>query len=235
VRVAALYDVHGNVHALEAVLADVEREGADVILFGGDLGWGPFPRETVELARSLSQAEFVRGNADEMSSPEAMGEAYADRRAFVVGRLDQEQVDWLETRPFSWSADDTLFVHANPKDIETPYFEWSSEEKLAAALTDVPESRVVSGHVHMQSNRAVGDKEWTCAGSVGFPHEDEPGAYWALLVDGVPQFRRTAYDTECAAAAVRSSGHPWAERYAAEIVRPETPATARATWGAALA
>jgi predicted phosphodiesterase len=232
VRVAALYDVHGNVHALEAVLTDLQREGVDVILFGGDLAWGPFPKATLELARSLPNAEFVRGNADEMNSMEATSEEFAERRAFVVGQLDDEQIDWLETRPFSWSADDTLFVHANPRDIETPYFEWSAEEKLAAALADVAESRVVSGHVHMQSNRAVGDKEWTCAGSVGFPYEDEPGAYWVLLVDGAPQFRRTDYDVELAAAAVRESGHPWAERYAAEIVRPQTPASVRETWGA---
>ena len=231
-RVAALYDVHGNVHALGAVLADLERDGVDVILFGGDLAWGPFPSETLELARAFPTAEFVRGNADELNSLEAVSQEFADRRAFVVGRLDEEQIEWLETRPFSWSADDTLFVHANPRDIDTPYFEWSPEEKLAEAMADVAESRVVSGHVHMQSNRSIGAKEWTCAGSVGFPYEDEPGAYWTLLVDGAPQFRRTVYDVELAAAATRRSGHPWAERYAAEITRPQTPATVRATWGA---
>src|SRR4051794_9974303 len=99
-RVAALYDVHGNVHALEAVLADVEHEGVDVILFGGDLAWGPFPRETLELARSLPDAEFVRGNADETSSPTFPRDA---RRAFVLARLEDKQVEWLETRSFSWS------------------------------------------------------------------------------------------------------------------------------------
>jgi predicted phosphodiesterase len=232
VRIAALYDVHGNVHALEAVLADVEHEGVDVVLFGGDLAWGPFPRETVELARSLSNAEFVRGNADEMNSPEATSEEFEDRRAFVVERLDEEQIEWLETRPFSWSADDTLFVHANPRDIETPYFEWSPEEKLVEAMADVAESRVVSGHVHMQCDRAVGDKHWTCAGSVGMPYEAAPGAYWLLLVDGVPEFKRTDYDREAAATAVRSSGHPLAQELADEnILHVPSPAEVRATWG----
>ena len=138
-----------------------------------------------------------------------------------------------ESRPFSWSADDTIYVHANPLDVETPYFEWSPEEELAEAMADVAESRVVSGHVHMQCDRAVGDKHWTCAGSVGMPYEeDEPGAYWALLVDGMPQFRRTDYDRERAAAAVRASGHPLAEELAAEnILRVPTRAEARTAMG----
>lgn len=225
-RIAALYDVHGNVHALEAVLAEVAREPVDVVLFGGDLAWGPFPRETVDLARSVPNAEFVRGNADELSTIED------DRKTFVVSHLDDEHVEWLESRQFSWSADDTLYVHANPRDIETPYFEWSPEEVLAEAMADVVESRLVSGHVHMQSDRAVGDKHWTCAGSVGMAYEEAPGAYWAHLVDGVPEFRRTDYDRVRAAEAVRRSGHPLAEELADEnILRVPTRAEARAAMG----
>jgi predicted phosphodiesterase len=232
VRIAALYDVHGNVHALEAVLADAEREGVEVILFGGDLALGPFPRESVELARSLPKAEFVRGNADELNSPEAMSEEFAGRRAFLLERLDEEQVEWLETRPFSWSGDDTLFVHANPRDIDTPYFEWSPDETLAEAMAGVVETRVVSGHVHMQCDRAVGDRHWTCAGSVGMPYEDAPGAYWLLLVDGIPEFKRTDYDRETAAAAVRASGYPSAHELADEnILRVPSRAEVRAVWG----
>jgi predicted phosphodiesterase len=225
VRVAALYDVHGNLHALEAVLAEVEREGVDVVLFGGDLAWGPFPRETLELARSVPSAEFIRGNADELDRIDESDE----RRAFVVERLADGQAQWLSSLPFSWSADDALYVHANPSDTQEPYFEWSTDETFAAALEGVAEARVVSGHVHMQSNRRVGGKEWTCAGSVGFPYEEQPGAYWTLLVDGVPAFRRTDYDRERAAAAVRESGHPLANEYAEEnILRVPSRAEARA-------
>ena len=63
-RIAALYDVHGNLPALEAVLAELERELVDEVVFGGDLTWGPLPRETLELVRSVDNASFVRGNAD---------------------------------------------------------------------------------------------------------------------------------------------------------------------------
>lgn len=231
-RIAALYDVHGNVHALEAVLADVEREDVDVVLFGGDLAWGPFPLETIDLARSVDNAEFIRGNADELFANDPVLPEYSDRYAFFVEHVDDQRIGWLRGTPFSRSADDTLFVHANPLDNETPYFEWSRDEVLTAALDGVAESRVVSGHVHMQSNRAVGDKEWTCAGSVGYPYEVEPGAYWALLSDGVPEFRRTEYDLEQAVAAIRTSGHPLRTELVETIMRPPSPAHVRATWGA---
>jgi len=225
-RVAALHDVHGNVFALEAVLG--ELGDVDVVLFGGDLAWGAFPKETLDLARSVPDAEFIRGNADEMDDPDFPRDA---RREFVAEQLGEADIAWLVSRPFSWSADDTLYVHANPKETQTPYFAWSRPAKLAAALDGVAESRVVSGHVHVQSNTRVGDKEWTCAGSVGYPYENEPGAYWTLLVDGVPEFRRTAYDIDRATAAVRASGHPLAAEYADEIARPTTPEEVQATWG----
>jgi len=229
VRVAALYDVHGNVRALEAVLRDLGRERVDVVLFGGDLAWGPYPRETFELARSLANAKFIRGNADEISTIDTTDA----RRDFVLGHLGEDDAHWLQSRPFSWSADDTLYVHASPRDTETPYFAWSPPEILAAALDGVAESRVVSGHVHMQTDVRVGTKHWTCAGSVGFPYEDEPGAYWTLLVDGMPEFRRSDYDVDAAAAGIRKSGHPRAHEYADMIERPMTAAEVRATWGAA--
>jgi predicted phosphodiesterase len=222
-RIAALYDVHGNIDALEAVLA--EAGDADVLLFGGDIAWGPFPRRTLDLVRSLPKAEFIRGNADEANGLDE------DRARFVRDELGEENVRWLESLPFSRSVDDTLFVHANPRDTEEPYFAWSPQEKLAAALDGVAESRVVSGHVHMQSNVTVGDKQWTCAGSVGYPYEGERGAFWALLADGSPEFRRTDYDVERTAAAIRSSGHPLAETYAKELLDPISPEEVRATWG----
>jgi putative phosphoesterase len=232
-RVAALYDVHGNVEALEAVLEAVDREGVDAVVFGGDLAWGPFPRATIELARSVANAAFILGNADELFAHAVVRPDLAERHAFVVEHVDDEALEWLASRPFSWSADDTLYVHANPRDTVTTYFEWSPDEVLAAALDGVDESRVVSGHVHMQSDRRVGDKRWICAGSVGMPYEDEPGAYWTLLADGVPSFRRSEYDLEHAAAAVRASGFPNADELADEnILRVPSPAHVRATWGA---
>ena len=209
-RVAALYDVHGNLPALEAVLADVEAEGVDAIVFGGDIASGPFPRETVDLVRSLD-AVSIQGNADVRPSepPEA---------TWAWEQLSADAAAWLDALPFSWSADDTLYVHANPVDLETTVTVWSSDEKLAGLLEGVSESRVVSGHVHMQFDRRVGGVRWIGAGSVGMPYESLPGAYWTLLEPDRARRVRTGYDLGAAAAAIRTSGYPQAEELAAENV-----------------
>jgi predicted phosphodiesterase len=216
-RIAALYDVHGNVHALEAVLRDVRAESVDRVLFGGDLAAGPLPRETIELARSVPNAEFVLGNADVLSSPSASPEWESARR-WVEGQLDAEQIEWLAALPFAWRADDTLYVHANPVDVDELVTERTPDERVAALLESVTESRVVTGHVHIQFTRRVGEIEWIGAGSVGMPYADGPGAYWALVTPGAVEFRRTEYDLEAAAAAMRASGHPLGASLADENV-----------------
>jgi len=205
VRVAALYDVHGNVHALDAVLA--EAADADVVLFGGDLASGPFPVETIELARSLPNARFVRGNADVLASPAISAEADAARR-WVERQLDDVRLEWLATLPFSQAVDDTLYVHANPVDVEQVVTERTPDNEVAAFLRDVRESRIVTGHVHLQFRRTVAGIEWIGAGSVGYPYEDEWGAYWAIVTPDDVEFRRTDYHREKLGAAVAASGHP---------------------------
>lgn len=213
-KVAALYDVHGNVHALEAVLADVD---ADVVLFGGDLVSGPFPRETLELARALPNAEFILGNADLLTKHLPRPE-WEDARRWVEAQLDEEQVAWLAALPFSWSADDTLYVHANPVDVDAIVTERTPDERVRELLDDVREHRVLTGHVHMQFERVVDATRWVGAGSVGMPYADEPGAYWAVVTPNDVEFRRSEYDLERAAAAIRASGYPGAEELAAENV-----------------
>jgi predicted phosphodiesterase len=214
VRVAALYDVHGNVHALEAVLA--EAGDADVFLFGGDLASGPFPRETIERARELPNAEFVLGNADVLSSP--VPPQWEEARRWVEQQLDEEQIAWLASLPFSWSADDTLYVHANPVDYDAIVTERTSVGRVLELLAGVTERRVVTGHIHIQYEREVDGTDWVGAGSVGMPYADRPGAYWAMVTQDGVEFRRTDYDLEHAAAAIRDSGYPGADEFAAENV-----------------
>jgi Icc-related predicted phosphoesterase len=214
-NVAALYDVHGNVHALEAVLAELGDE--DVVLFGGDLVSGPFPRKTLELARSVPNAEFVLGNADLLTKYLPRPE-WEESRRWVEAQFEREQVDWLAGRPFSWSCDDTLYVHANPVDVDKIVTERTADDRVRELIRDVREHRVVTGHVHMQFERLIDTTRWVGVGSVGMPYADGPGAYWALVrPDGV-EFQRTEYDLERAADAIRTSGYPGAEEFAAENV-----------------
>ncbi|MDX6474529.1 MAG: hypothetical protein QOH95_40 [Gaiellaceae bacterium] len=222
-KVAALYDVHGNVHALEAALAEVD---ADVVLFGGDLVSGPFPRETLELARSVANAEFVLGNADVLSSPSGSPEWEAARK-WVEDQLAADEVSWLASLPFSWRADDTLYVHANPVDVDQIVTVFTPDERVAALLDGVAESRVVTGHVHMQFTRTVGGIAWIGAGSIGMPYAELPGAYWTLVTPDGFEHRRTDYDLEQAAAAIRASGYPTGAQFADEnVLRVPTVAEA---------
>jgi putative phosphoesterase len=219
-RVAALYDIHGNLPALEAVLGEVEREGVDAIVVGGDIASGPpQPREVVELVRSLPNAHCIRGNADRLFDDEFAGD---EGLAWLLERLGDEQAGWLAALPFSVVLDDTLYVHATPLDDTTIVTELTTDEKLAGLLRDVEQPRVVAGHTHMQLERRVGDRLFVNAGSVGWPYEGRAGAYWAMLDQGV-ELRRTDYDLERAAELVRTSAHPRAEEIAAENILVSAP------------
>jgi putative phosphoesterase len=222
-RVAALYDVHGNFHALEAVVAEMEREGVDAIVFGGDIAAGPFPKETVALVRSLD-AICIRGNADWRS-----GEWGAHQ--WVWDQLGEEAGEWLRALPDHTVLDGILFCHATPRsDIEiiTPA---TGDERLAEALAGVDHELVVAGHTHMQQDRRVGRWRFVNPGSVGRPYEDAPGAYWGI-VGGVIDLRRTEYDLEAAAAATRATGHPRAVEVADEnILRVPSREDAIAAFG----
>ena len=228
-RVAALYDIHGNLPALEAVLVEVERERVDAIVVGGDIASGPpQPREVVELVRSLPNAHCIRGNADRLRDREDAGEEGLE---WLLSQLDEERIDWLEGLPFSVVLDDTLYVHSNPKDDTTMVTELTTDEKLAGLLEGVEQRRVVAGHTHMQLERHVGETLFVNAGSVGWPYEGTPGSYWAILDDGV-ELRHTDYDRERTAELVRASGHPRAEEIAAENILVSAPrAEALAVFG----
>jgi putative phosphoesterase len=198
-RVAALYDVHGNLPALEAVLEEVE---ADLILVGGDFVAGPWPSESFRRLLDLGErARFIRGNADrEVVEPrERTGPGPpAGVIEFVRERLSEEQLSFLTKLPLTESVPvdglgDVLFCHATPRDDEELLTRISPDERWLAALQGVDESVVVCGHTHVQFDRRIGEIRVVNSGSVGMPYEAEPGAYWTLLGPEV-EFRRTQYE-----------------------------------------
>jgi len=199
-RVAALYDVHGNLPALEAVLAEAAE--ADLIVAGGDVVGGPFPAETVERLRGLGdRVRWLRGNAErelvEQPPPREAGPPPGELERLRAA-LSDEQVDFVYGLPERVELDveglgRVLFCHATPQndlDIVTPL---TPEERLRRILEGVTVDAVVAGHTHIQEDRRVGGVRWVNAGSVGMPYEDEPGACWALLGPEV-ELRRTEYD-----------------------------------------
>jgi len=236
-RIAAIYDIHGNLPALEAVLAEIEREAPELIVVGGDVAAGPMPRQTIERLMALGdRAHFVRGNADrEMVLALDTGERSAalppaamEQFTWSVGQLNRQHRDFLAsfTPPVTFAVDglgDVVFCHGSPRDEDEIVTAITSDERLARIVADVSQQIVVCGHTHMQFDRRSGAVRVVNAGSVGMPYGD-PGAHWVMLGPDV-SLRRTEYDFDAAAEIIRSGGAPWAEEFIAKNMRQ--PATGK--------
>jgi putative phosphoesterase len=210
-RVAALYDVHGNLPALEAVLAEVEREEPDIVLVGGDVSAGPFPVESLELLRALGdRAVWIRGNADRELQDWPAAQLSEEQLGFLRGLPETAVLEVDELGP-------VLFCHGSPRSDDEILTERSPEARLEAAFAGVRQQVVVHGHTHVAYEREFGLYRIICPGSVGLPYAVAPGAYWGLFgPDYAP--RCTDYDLEAAAERIRASDWPEAERIAAENV-----------------
>jgi predicted phosphodiesterase len=229
-RVAVLCDIHGNVPALRAVLAEVEAAGVDLIVFGGDVAAGPMPVETIELLAGYgSRARFVRGNADRamvesFDRGEGAGQGPASWPASVISRADRDFLSTFEPK-VEVEVDGlgrVICCHAGLDSDEVPIITPATpDEVIAEAVTSASGRLVVGGHTHMQFDRRVAGGRMVNAGSVGRPYADMPGACWALLGPEVV-LRRTVYDFVAAAAAVRRTAFPDREEFAGNIVRPPT-------------
>jgi predicted phosphodiesterase len=221
-RVAALADVHGNAHALAAVLAELEQEKIDLIVFCGDLTWGPMPNETLELVRGLKvPARFVRGNADRMvgAEPGARGvwlaEQHGPEGTKLVNGFERSVVVDVD------GLGPTRFVHGSPRSDEECVTPVTPVERVHEFMDGVPERVVVTAHVHVSYDRELGGVHLIGPGSVGRPYEGEQGARWAILGPGV-DLRRTDYDHDAAAEAFRASGIPDAENDVQALLEPIT-------------
>src|SRR5437763_2097804 len=201
-RVAALYDVHGNLPALEAVLAELD---ADVIVVGGDVAAGPWPAETLERLLALGdRVRWIRGNADrELARPSESTEEGGpppQLMSWMRERLSQDQLDFLGSLPLTETVDvdgtgRVLFCHATPRSDDELLTRISEEARWRSALEGIDADVVVCGHTHVQFDRRFGDVRLVNAGSVGMPYETHPGAYWLAIGPDV-RHRRTDYDTE---------------------------------------
>jgi predicted phosphodiesterase len=212
-RVAALYDVHGNLPALEAALAEVDSEGADALLSGGDLLLGPQPAECLELLRARA-ATFIRGNCDRaVAVAPDREDPWRDRVEWTAGRLSAEQLEFVRGWPEVVSLEvealgPVLFCHGSPRSDEEIVTAITPPKRLDPMLDGVREETVVGGHTHVQFDRRVGDRRLVNAGSVGLPYEGEAGiACWALLGPDV-ELRRAQYDVQRALEALDESGYP---------------------------
>jgi predicted phosphodiesterase len=218
VRVAALYDIHGNLPALEAVLAEVDAERVDAILVGGDIASGPMPAETLGALQSRG-AVFVRGNADRVLDFEGGAggdpEVWRRSRLWVAERLGEAQLRFLAELPLDVVLEvdgfgPVRFCHGSPGSDTETITRLTPDDRLRGLLAGVEERVVLCGHTHVQFDRTVDGIRVMNAGSVGAPYEARPGAYWLLLGPEL-SFRRTLYDVEAAVEQIRATGYPRAE------------------------
>jgi predicted phosphodiesterase len=214
--IALLYDIHGNLVALEAVLADADRAGAGSYALGGDYAsLGPWPRETAELLETLPAVVRIRGNVDRWlrEEPEAPASAQALLAAGLKAAreaLGEDLVARLYDLPVQGELEGMLVCHGSPlSDIESFAPEpQPGEERLLARET---ERTILFGHSHRQFRRAGPSGTLLVnPGSVGAPLDGDTRAAWGLYEDGEISLRRTGYDVERAVAQMRSYGE-WAE------------------------
>jgi putative phosphoesterase len=231
VRVAAISDVHGNPAALEAVLAEVQREQPDAIVFGGDLVSGPFPRATLELLRPLRNAHYVRGNGDRDVLALIEGGLRVDDaspggkvNAWVAPQLTGEDRDFLAAFQDTVVLEveglgETCFCHGSPRSDEEVITHLTPDERLSEYLSDTEQPVVVCGHTHMQFERWSGETRVLNAGSVGMPYQGRRGAFW-LLLGPEPDFRSTDYDVDAFVELIRASSYPEPDDFATILQRP---------------
>ena len=228
-RVAVLADVHGNLPALDAVLAELGDERVELVVSGGDVCAGPMPAEALarlaELAATVPML-WIMGNADrevigawDGSLPADRDDPAARAARFAAARIDRRARDFVASFAVSLAADGVRYCHGSPRSDTEILTAASAPRRVAAALAGVAEPVVVHGHTHHQYDhgRVAG------AGSVGMPYEGRPGAFWAIVDRGRIALRRTAYDLDAAAAAIRATGYPDAEDLLAESLLDPIP------------
>jgi len=235
--IAALYDIHGNLPALEAVLEEIQQLKIDRVVVGGDVLPGPMPRETLECLLNLDiPVDFIYGNGEvavleQMAGrdPAAVPEQHRPIIRWTAQQLDpnlQRSIGaWPRTIRFEVSGlGEVLFCHATPRNENECFTRLTLEDKLLPVFDAVNASMVVCGHTHMQFDRMVGKVRVVNAGSVGMPFGNA-GADWLLLGPHV-ELRHTPYDLENAAARIRATSYPQAQDFAANNVL-QPPAEAK--------
>jgi predicted phosphodiesterase len=229
VRVAAIYDIHGNLPALEAALEEILRAEVDQVVVGGDVVPGPMPRETIRCLQEFGiPTSFIRGNGEaavlaEMEGADvgALPEQAREVIRWTARELQPEERQLLANWPATLrlrirGLGEVLFCHATPRNDTEIFTRLTPEERLLPIFANAHAPLVVCGHTHMQFDRQIGSTRVMNAGSVGMPF-GKPGAYWLMLGPDV-QLRHTHYDLQKAAGRILGTTYPQARDFASRNV-----------------
>jgi predicted phosphodiesterase len=229
-RILALYDIHGNPDALDAVLGDSRAERADVVLVGGDAVPGARAREVLDRLDGLAAPiQWVRGNGERevAAAAAALSESGSDgaERAASTAEVTAAELDAARARelgelPLTQTIDGVLFCHATPRRDDEMLTRLSPPERWAKAMAGISAALVVGGHTHQQDDRIVGSTRFINAGSVGLPYEGDGDARWLWIENGVPTLRRTPYDHVAAGRRMLDTGYPDVESIEGSLIEP---------------
>jgi len=227
--IAAIYDIHGNLPALEAVLATIDERGIETIVVGGDVVLGPMPRECLERLIDLgSRVRFVRGNCDRL-----VVDAFDGRELGGLPSAVQETIRWtarqlgrthrdaLAAFPKSVTSHagglgDVFFCHATARSDDEIFTVRSSDSRVRPMFAGVDQRIIVCGHTHMPFIRLLDEARLVNAGSVGMPYGGV-GAHWLMLGGDITPVT-TDYALEAAADRIRATSYPGAEAFARDFV-----------------
>jgi putative phosphoesterase len=226
-KILALYDIHGNPDALEAVLGDRRAQGADLVVVGGDAVPGPLARQVLDRLDGLSlPVSWIRGNGEREVAADPAGsgpdpdDPAARTAAFTAAELGSARSRPLGELPLMQTMDGVLFCHASPRRDDEMLTRLSSPERWRQALAGIDVELVVAGHTHQQDERVVDGVRFINAGSVGFPYEGDGSARWLWIEDGVPELRHTAYDHVATGTRMLATGYPDADSIEASLIEP---------------
>lgn len=218
-RIAIVSDIHGNMAALEAVLADLDQVRPALVVQGGDLALGgPHPSEVVDRIRELGWPS-VLGNtdevlADERSIPEQARGFVAQPAARTREMLGPERVAWLTRLPLEWREEGVAVVHAVPGDCWAVVAHDAPDDRLREAYGPLGVPVAVYGHIHHAFVRRLDDLTVVNSGSLSLPLDGDVRATYVVIEDGRIEHRRVAYDVERVIADLLLIGYPNAATYA---------------------
>jgi predicted phosphodiesterase len=238
-RIAIVSDIHDNLTAFEAVLADLRETSPDLILHGGDLvSGGSSPAEVVDRVRDLGW-RGVFGNTDEAiarpetleqfasqsPAPQSLWDAVREMAAFTRDAVGEERIAWLAALPRVIIHPPLALVHASPASAWRSPPADATDAELEAAYLPLGQAIAVYGHIHQPFVRSVAGLTVINTGSVSQSFDGDPRASYLLIDNGTPTIRRVEYDLEREINALAASGLPQADWMARTLraARPQTP------------
>ena len=229
-RIAVISDIHGNLTALEAVIADLRKQAPDVVLQGGDLPYGGcHAAEVMDRIAELGWPS-VMGNTDEvlwnkdglkrlMAESPKLGpllKMIDDCAAATKKLIGESRLNKLQTLPMELREEDLVLLHASPDDLWKSPMDPCDDAALERVYGPLRTRTVVYGHIHRPFIRKLSGFTICNSGSVGMPYDGDPRASYLLLTDGQPEIRRVEYDIEAENRALLASDYPY-KRWFAEV------------------